>query len=210
MAVGLGYMFGIRLPQNFNSPYKAADPSDFWRRWHISLSTVLRDYLYIPLGGSRGSEWDTRRNLLCTMLLGGLWHGANWTFVVWGAYHGVLLLGMRDFSRVWSKMALPLQRTVTFALVAVGWVFFRADTLGDALAVLKRLFTATPGGNLQGTPLLTVLICIAAGFAHWGPNTFEMSHDWSQKTALALAGGFAFAVALVLASHEIPFLYFQF
>ena len=95
MAVGLGAMFGIRLPQNFNSPYKAVDISDFWKRWHISLSSVLRDYLYIPLGGSRQGEWKTCRNLLITMLLGGLWHGANWTFVAWGAYHGILLVATR-------------------------------------------------------------------------------------------------------------------
>jgi alginate O-acetyltransferase complex protein AlgI len=84
MAVGLGLMFGLRLPQNFNSPYKATDIADFWRRWHISLSACLRDYLYIPLGGSREGEWKTYRNLWLTMLLGGLWHGANWTFVLWG------------------------------------------------------------------------------------------------------------------------------
>ena len=92
MAVGLGLMFGIRIPQNFASPYKALDPSDFWRRWHISLSTCLRDYLYIPFGGNRHGQLATYRNLMLTMLIGGLWHGANWTFVVWGAYHGMLLL----------------------------------------------------------------------------------------------------------------------
>ena len=91
MAVGLGYMFGLRIPQNFNSPYKALDPADFWRRWHISLSTCMRDYLYIPFGGNRGSTAETYRNLMLTMLIGGLWHGAAWTFVFWGGYHGVLL-----------------------------------------------------------------------------------------------------------------------
>ena len=91
MAVGLGFMFGMHIPQNFNSPYRALNPSDFWRRWHISLSRCLRDYLYISLGGNRGSEARTYRNLMITMLLGGLWHGAAWTFVVWGAYHGILL-----------------------------------------------------------------------------------------------------------------------
>ena len=90
MAVGLGHVFGVRLPQNFNSPYKAVDPIDFWRRWHISLSTWLRDYLYIPLGGNRGRQ---ARNLMITMLLGGLWHGAAWLFVFWGGWHGLLLTG---------------------------------------------------------------------------------------------------------------------
>ena len=102
MAVGLGYMFGMHIPQNFNSPYRALNPSDFWRRWHISLSRCLRDYLYIPLGGSRGGEWKTYRNLMITMLLGGLWHGASWTFVVWGAYHGVLLSLYRLRPELWD------------------------------------------------------------------------------------------------------------
>src|SRR5439155_22224619 len=97
MAVGLGLLFGLRLPQNFDSPYQARNIQDFWRRWHISLSTVLRDYLFIPLGGSRGGEWMTARNLFLTMALGGLWHGASWNFVVWGMYNGLLLIGHRAF-----------------------------------------------------------------------------------------------------------------
>src|SRR2546422_3413498 len=97
MAVGLGRLFGLRLPQNFNSPYKATSPADFWHRWHISLSSCLRDYLYIPMGGSRGTRWHTYGNVMITMLLGGLWHGANWTFVFWGFYHGLLLVAHRQF-----------------------------------------------------------------------------------------------------------------
>jgi len=105
MAVGRGYLFGLRIPQNFNSPYKALNPSDFWRRWHISLSSCLRDYLYIPLGGSRFGEWATYRNLMTTMLIGGLWHGASWTFVVWGAYHGALLAAYRRYGEWWDRAA---------------------------------------------------------------------------------------------------------
>jgi len=104
MAVGLGLLFGLRIPQNFNSPYKSLDPSDFWRRWHISLSSCLRDYVYIPLGGNRKGELGTYRNLMITMLVGGLWHGANWTFVVWGAYHGALLAAHRRFARYWDPL----------------------------------------------------------------------------------------------------------
>src|SRR5258708_16107476 len=104
MAVGLGYLFGIRLPQNFNSPYKAGSITELWRRWHISLSTCLRDYLYIPLGGSRYGDWATYRNLLLTMLIGGLWHGANWTFVIWGAYHGLMLAMSRRSSSVCDQL----------------------------------------------------------------------------------------------------------
>lgn len=106
MAVGLGHMFAIRLPQNFDSPYKAQNIADFWRRWHISLSSVLRDYLYIPLGGSRGSAFQVNRNLMITMLLGGLWHGANWTFVFWGGYHGLLLTLYRRFSKQFGFASL--------------------------------------------------------------------------------------------------------
>ncbi len=104
MAIGLGYMFGLRIPRNFNSPYKALDPADFWHRWHISLSTCLRDYLYIPLGGNRGGTVKTYRNLMLTMLIGGLWHGAGWTFIIWGAYHGLLLSGYRLGSPLWSRL----------------------------------------------------------------------------------------------------------
>ena len=123
MAVGLGYMFGLRIPQNFNSPYKALDPSDFWRRWHISLSTCLRDYLYIPLGGNRHGEWKTYRNLMLTMLIGGLWHGASWTFVVWGGYHGVLLALYRRFGRYWDPLPRAVRQLGNFFLVVIGWVF---------------------------------------------------------------------------------------
>ncbi|MGH9174561.1 MAG: MBOAT family O-acyltransferase, partial [Vicinamibacterales bacterium] len=133
MAVGLGLMFGLRLPQNFNSPYKAVDIADFWRRWHISLSTILRDYLYIPLGGSRGGSLMTYRNLLITMLLGGLWHGAAWTFVIWGGYHGVLLCLHRLTAHRTAILPLAIRQLSTFGLVVLGWVWFRSPTVADAL-----------------------------------------------------------------------------
>src|SRR5580693_1886193 len=146
MAVGLGYLFGIRLPQNFNSPYKAINVADFWRRWHISLSTCLRDYLYIPLGGSRVSaNWLVYRNLMITMLLGGLWHGANWTFVFWGAYHGALLCIYRLFAKLWDRLPPILQRAGTFFLVVIGWVFFRSDNLSAAATMFTRMFTFSSG-----------------------------------------------------------------
>src|SRR5262245_34069120 len=104
MAIGLGYMFGLRIPVNFLSPYKAKNPSDFWRRWHISLSTCMRDYLYIPFGGNTGGTLRVARSLMLTMLIGGLWHGANWTFVVWGAYHGVLLIAYRQWGSYWDRL----------------------------------------------------------------------------------------------------------
>src|SRR5262249_11689840 len=132
MAVGLGYMFGIRIPQNFNSPYKAVDPSDFWRRWHISLSTCMRDYIYIPLGGNRRGPVRTNVNLMLTMLIGGLWHGANWTFVVWGTYHGLLLMSHHFLGSSWDALPNVLKRSGMFFFAAIGWIFFRAESIAGA------------------------------------------------------------------------------
>ncbi len=129
MAIGLGYLFGLRIPQNFNSPYKAAGIRDFWRRWHISLSTWLRDYLYINLGGNRGGALRTHLNLLITMLLGGLWHGANWTFVIWGGYHGVLLILDRVMEPWWKSIPRVVYQLATFFAVVAGWVLFRAPNV---------------------------------------------------------------------------------
>ncbi|MEM8807149.1 MAG: MBOAT family protein [Cyanobacteria bacterium P01_G01_bin.38] len=141
MAIGLALMFNIRLPINFNSPYKATSITDFWRRWHITLSNFLRDYLYIPLGGSR--QGDARRygNLMVTMLLGGLWHGAGWTFVLWGGLHG-FYLSINHFWRKWA-VGLTLPRIVgwllTFGAVVAGWVLFRAATFADATHLLQTM-----------------------------------------------------------------------
>jgi len=139
MGIGLAHTLGFKLPQNFAYPYLSANIAEFWRRWHISLSSWLRDYLFIPLGGSRLGTWKTYRNLLIVMLLGGLWHGANWTFVIWGLYHGLLLALHRAIP--WprflaSPMLRPLCVVTTFAAVCVGWVFFRAPELGQATTML--------------------------------------------------------------------------
>ncbi len=210
MAVGLGKMFGLSLPQNFNSPYKAEDIADFWRRWHISLSSVLCDYLFIPLGGSRGSSWFTARNLMITMLLGGLWHGANWTFVVWGGYHGLLLIGTRIFQPQIEILPRPLRRAVTFFLVVLGWVLFRADSFSMALGLLHTMFAFTPGVALAGWPLLLAALSIAAALAHTGPNTFEMRYRFGKIPAMAYAAGFALCICMLYAGQRSPFLYFQF
>jgi alginate O-acetyltransferase complex protein AlgI len=149
MALGLGRLFGIKLPQNFNSPYKAASIADFWRRWHMTLSRFLRDYLYIPLGGNR--KGPTRRciNLMVTMLLGGLWHGAGWTFVFWGGLHGIYLLIHRGWQAIRARLGLPEEvsslwglfagRFVTFFAVLIAWVFFRAANLATAFRMLETM-----------------------------------------------------------------------
>jgi alginate O-acetyltransferase complex protein AlgI len=210
MAVGLGFLFGMHIPQNFNSPYKSLNPSDFWRRWHISLSRCLRDYLYIPLGGSRKGELRTYVNLMITMLLGGLWHGASWTFVVWGGYHGALLGFYRIFSEQWDRVPQILQRAFTFFLVILGWTLFRADNWGDALTLFNRMFVPHAGVMMTGAAALIIIIGICAVVAHTGPNTFEMDHEWSPVPAFAIAGLFVVCVARIIGGEPSKFLYFQF
>lgn len=155
IAQGIAKWMGIDLMANFRMPYLALDPSDFWRRWHISLSTWLRDYLYIPLGGNRCGPWLTYRNLLITMLLGGIWHGANWTFVLWGLFHGLLLCGYRFFHAEGKSASPPAglwssvwRRVLMFHLVSLGWLLFRAESVTQAAQLAQRMVTAW-----QMTPL---------------------------------------------------------
>jgi alginate O-acetyltransferase complex protein AlgI len=162
MGIGLAHLFGFKLPANFHYPYLSANIAEFWRRWHMSLSSWLRDYLFIPLGGSRGSTTQTYRNLIIVMLLGGLWHGANWTFVIWGLYHGVLLAVHRALpwpSFLGRALARPLCVAATFVLVCVGWVFFRAPTLADAGTILGRM--AWPTDATELTPGLVALVLVS-------------------------------------------------
>lgn len=210
MAAGLGYLFGLRIPQNFNSPYKALSPSDFWERWHISLSSCLRDYLYIPLGGNRDGTVKTYRNLMLTMLFGGLWHGANWTFVVWGGYHGLLLCAYRVGRRFWDPIPAVARQLAMFVLVLLGWVLFRATSFGMAVGILQTMFTWHPGPVPAGTALVIPLLIIAAWWGMIGPNPFELKFPDSWRVRVALTAGFASALALIIGSRPSPFLYFQF
>jgi alginate O-acetyltransferase complex protein AlgI len=214
MAVGLGLLFGLRIPQNFNSPYRAENPSDFWRRWHISLSTVMRDYLYIPLGGNRGSQAFMYRNLMITMLLGGLWHGANWTFVIWGAYHGILLIGYHYLSNrgLTTGVPTPLAQLITFVLVVIGWVFFRATDLSMAGALLHQMFVPQAGDLPADVAKFALLTVLAAFLARFAPNAFEY-HQGFRATLGKMAAAacvLGVAVALIAGSRASPFLYFQF
>lgn len=157
MAVGLSMLFGIKLPINFNSPYKAQNIIEFWRRWHMTLSQFLRDYLYIALGGNRYGEWRRLTNLMLTMLLGGLWHGANWTFVVWGGLHGVLLCVNHLYQKTPANLKIgrlvppvihrPIGVLSTFLLVVMAWVIFRADSVNTALVIFRGMFGSTLGGG---------------------------------------------------------------
>lgn len=218
IAIGLGRLFGLRLPENFRRPYLAANPREFWQRWHITLSTWLRDYLYIPLGGSRGGTLFTLRNLMITMLLGGLWHGAGGNFVIWGGLHGLYLC----LHRVWMRrpgIGLNLPRWVRvflfFQLVCLAWVFFRSPTVGHSFLVLNRL----AAGEL-GTANLSWLWLILLGGAvalHFGlEKVLDQGLTWAARgPALASAGAFwgLFMVLYLLAENNLThqaFIYFQF
>jgi len=218
MAIGMAQLLGFHFPINFRRPYLASSITDFWRRWHISLSRWLRDYLYIPLGGNRHGRLLTYRNLMLTMLLGGLWHGASWNFVVWGGYHGALLSveRMLGFKRQtgedrWTAL-YPLQVILTFALAMIGWVFFRAATFHDSLYVLQQMFTGAAGTSVIPPweiylALITLLLAV-----------LEEKKDWFERVALGPAWAYGAVCALLLLCVEligftgaaVPFVYFQF
>jgi len=191
MAIGIARMFGIRLPINFYSPYKATSIADFWRRWHITLSHFLRDYLYIPLGGSRKGHWRTNANLLITMLLGGLWHGAGWTFVFWGGLHGLYLVIHRQWSylvKERDEKNWVLQKgygLITFISIVVAWVFFRAETMGAAFSMVKGMAGSNGLGVENIAPHLTVVegllvFLIPAAIVWLLPNTSQWMKDFQE------------------------------
>jgi alginate O-acetyltransferase complex protein AlgI len=207
MAVGLGWLFGIRIPQNFNAPYRAVDPADFWRRWHISLSTWLRDYLYIPLGGNRRGHARTYVNLLVTMLLGGLWHGASWTLVAWGGYHGALLASHRAYGGGFDRLPSIVRRGVTFLLVVVGWVMFRSTSFEMAAAWLSRMFIPTGGEVVPLALVAWVLFGIAA--VNMLPETWDVRFQPRPRWAVACGAALVLAY-FAMNGRTSVFLYYQF
>jgi D-alanyl-lipoteichoic acid acyltransferase DltB (MBOAT superfamily) len=214
MAIGMAELLGFHFPVNFKRPYLASSLTDFWRRWHISLSTWLRDYLYFPLGANRRGEFYGYCNLMITMLLGGLWHGASWNFVIWGGYHGALLSIERatGLGRWKSAVFYPLRAIVTFALVLIGWVFFRAVTLRDAVYVVGQMFAGRGGSWLPPVWLMALIgLCLLLA-------AIEEKRQWFEKLAQGPAWAYACAAAVLLMSVEligvtdvaVPFVYFQF
>jgi alginate O-acetyltransferase complex protein AlgI len=216
MAIGMALLLGFHFPVNFRRPYLASSITEFWHRWHISLSRWLRDYLYIPLGGNRHGTLMTYRNLMLTMLLGGLWHGASWNFVIWGGYHGALLgieRALPGIGNKWIRWTLyPFRALLTFVLVCFGWVFFRAATFQDSVTVIQRMLAAPDGAilwqwwqvALVGAALLLAIL--------------EEQLEWFERleTAPVLVYGFAMAVLLFsieligVSDVAVPFVYFQF
>ncbi len=219
MAIACAGLLGYQLIPNFAFPYFAGSIAEFWRRWHMSLSSWLRDYLYIPLGGNRGSRIFTFRNLMITMLLGGLWHGAAWNFVLWGGLHGVALAFHRRWSIATARAGEVLRRALaligpalTFYWVCVTWIFFRAQNLPDALVTLRSfvLFDARGTGTLPVEPIPIVAgLALLHALARWK----VLDRWWRQAPpqAFSVAYGAAWAVALALvAMGARPFIYFQF
>jgi len=207
MAVALALMFGIVLPQNFNSPYKAVNLADFWRRWHMTLSRFLRDYLYIPLGGNRRGEARRYVNLLVTMVLGGLWHGAAWTFVLWGLFHGVGLALQHGWQAFWSQtcpqrptwwptgLSAWSGRVLTLLFVMIGWVFFRSADLATARHLLAVMF-GFGAHPLAGSPLLVqakvwIWFGVLLAFVWWLPNTVEIMGRHARLPQPAMANAAA-------------------
>lgn len=215
IAIGSAALFGYELPENFDAPYISQDLQEFWRRWHISLSSWLRDYLYIPLGGSRGSSWLTYRNLMITMLLGGLWHGASWNFVIWGALHGVALAGTRMWQRSGREIKIPpfLAVFLTFQYVCFAWIFFRAPTFAHASLMVSRIAHLSTGAeNISAKVILVLLFACAIHFVprRWENmlrDRFVLTPSYVQGIVLAVA---AYGVHLAAGAKAEPFVYGQF
>ncbi len=217
VAVGVGLLLGLRLNENFNQPYLACSPSEFWRRWHITLSTWLRDYLYIPLGGSRGGRLLTLRNVFITMALGGLWHGAAWTFVAWGAYQGLLLIGerlLRGNRRPIAPAAMPaamrlLRVTLMFHLTCLGWLLFRSPDW-HTVAVMGANLIDFSGQGVHG--LRVAVLVVACAVAHALPATEGLRDRFARVPGFgqgALAAVCMWAL-VVVGTKSQSFIYFQF
>jgi D-alanyl-lipoteichoic acid acyltransferase DltB (MBOAT superfamily) len=216
IAIGVASLLGYRFPQNFNQPYRALTVQDFWRRWHITLSTWLRDYLYIRLGGNRGSRLATYRNILITMGLGGLWHGASWNFIIWGLMHGSALvleraLGLTGAPR--SRIVAALMWLVTFHFVCFTWVFFRASSFDTSLVYLGTLFSGV-GGRTTITPLVAIVFVFGALTQIIPAGWFAALQARYEAGSLALKVAVPFAAIFLIAAAAPggipPFIYFQF
>jgi alginate O-acetyltransferase complex protein AlgI len=229
MAIGLGLMMGFVFARNFDHPYRSQSITEFWRRWHISLSTWLREYLYIPLGGNRRGRVRTYINLLATMLLGGLWHGASWNYIIWGAIHGLALCTERAWSQRGGIIALSgstalfrhypsvVRIALTFGVVLLAWVFFRAPDLPQALSYLSAMggFSPAHDGALLArgvlySPLSLILFTLSA-LAIWClPDTWEWSYRLSASKALICIVLFCISVVFLVSQSYQPFIYFVF
>ncbi len=222
MAIGLGRMIGFDFLENFNNPYISQNISEFWRRWHISLGRWMRDYLYIPLGGNRVSTRRMYFNLWFVFLISGFWHGAAWTFVIWGAFHGFFLIADRLFLlKLYSRIGKIPAIAITFVITLVGWVFFRAETLSYAVDFTGQMFSFTKGPAVYISQKVWIMLFIAAFFGFWG--AFGKVEQWQMKLfakkqglstlmVMTLASILLFIISLasITSSGFNPFIYFRF
>lgn len=210
MAIGLALMFGLRLPVNFDAPYRALSVRDFWRRWHITLSRFLRDYVYIPLGGNRVAPLRQSANVVMTMLLGGLWHGAAWTFVVWGGLHGLALAA----NSAWDRARLPMPRllgwVLTMLFVLSGWVLFRAGSFTQAWSILRSMAGLAGRGRYHLDNL--AIVGLACAVAVLGPSSQAATRSLRPNRWLAVPAGAALTFLMLLVGGRLPnaFIYFRF
>ncbi|MBM4019958.1 MAG: MBOAT family protein [Planctomycetes bacterium] len=219
MAVGLGLMLGFVFAKNFDSPYRSQSITEFWRRWHLSLSSWLRDYLYLPLGGNRRSEARTYFNLAAVMLLGGLWHGAAWTFLIWGGMHGAMLIieRLRDKTAVWDGMPAAARTLVTFVILLFTWVFFRSADMPAALGYCRAMLgLGDPGaaaGLVRGIMAQPYYVgtLTAAAFATWAlPQAWDWTRTITWPKAAAILALFWVSVIVLTTQAYNPFIYFIF
>jgi len=233
MAIGIALLFNITLPINFNSPYKATSIQDFWRRWHMTLSRFLKDYVYIPLGGNRNGETRTYINLFATFLLGGIWHGAGWTFVFWGALHGLALMIHRAWQKLGMKLPTLLAWFITFNFINITWVFFRAKEWDDALKVLHGMFFGTlvlPAALASKLNFLTsygiefgvyleaisgsiwtiIWLILTLFIILFSKNSMEKRKDFKLDYKSALLTSVYFSIGVMMLTRISEFLYFNF
>jgi alginate O-acetyltransferase complex protein AlgI len=219
MAIGLGLMFGFVFPKNFSSPYKSVSITEFWRRWHISLSTWLREYLYFPLGGNRKGRSRTALNLLIVMFLGGLWHGASWNFIIWGLLHGIFLGFERSMGRrsLYFRLRRPLRIAMTFLLVVVAWVFFRAETVPAALQYLGSMVgvvhvpeTSQLIDGIIYQPYFLVIMSLSALVVWAGPQSWDWTRTIGINKAMFITLLLLLSVVMLTLQSYNPFIYFNF
>lgn len=234
MAIGLALLFNIKIPINFNSPYKALNIQDFWRRWHITLSRFLKDYIYIPLGGNKQGSVRTYTNLMATFILGGIWHGAGWTFVFWGVLHGLALVVHRLWSQLGIKLWTWLAWLITFNFVNIAWVFFRAKEWGDAVKVLGAMFSldnvtlpyqiqyklaflsqygiefGSFVANIGGGRSIVLWLPAGFGLVLLFKNSIAKADDFKMSYVTALFSGVMFLLGVMSLNKVSEFLYFNF
>lgn len=209
MAIGISLMFNIKLPVNFNSPYKALNIQDFWRRWHMTLSRFLRDYIYIPLGGNKNGNFRTYVNLMATFVIGGFWHGAGWTFLFWGFLHGLALCIHRVWTKLGFKMWTWLAWFITFNFVNVAWIFFRAKEWDDAIKVLMGMAgIKTFSIHVNHSEVISIFcaFCLVLFFR----NITEIKYKDLSYLKLFFVGGILFPLSLLKLNEISEFLYFNF